>query len=314
METEWGYAENRAVAWEWANALNTTLHQMRINVLIDNTKHPNLSLQSEHGLSIYFETGGYKFLMDVGASGKFAANAQALNIEISDVDYLILSHGHADHTGGLEEFFRINKKAKVYLSPYAMNKSYYSMRLGEKREISFNQSMVEKHLNRFIFPTENQNISENVALICQITHHYSLPLANKVLLISEEDKKTLKADNFSHEMALAVKTANGLIVFTGCSHSGLLNILNASTQYFGNLPVISCIGGTHLIDNYHQNMFETESDIKAITLELKRLFPQLKLYTGHCTGSDAKKILTRELGNRVDFFYSGAFINDASRQ
>lgn len=286
---------------------------MHITVLIDNTEHPHLNLNSEHGLSIYFETGGYHYLMDVGASGRFAANARKLNIDISNVDFLILSHGHADHTGGLEEFFRLNNKAKVYLSPFAMNKSYYSMRLGEKREISFNQSVVEKHCHRFIFPTKNQNISENVALIGQFKPRFPMPEANRVLFTSV-DKKTLVHDDFSHEMALAVKTEKGLIVFSGCSHNGLLNILSASADYFKNLPVIGCIGGTHLIDNYHQNQFESESDIKTIVVELTKLFPQLKLYTGHCTGSAAKTILARELGNRVDFFYSGALINDASSQ
>lgn len=286
---------------------------MRINVLIDNTEHPHLNLHSEHGLSIYFETGGYHYLMDVGASSKFAANASSLNIDIINVDFLILSHGHADHTGGLEEFFRLNKKAKVYLSPYAMNKSYYSMRLGEKREISFNQAVVEKHRHRFIFPTENQDISETVALICQFKPRFPMPEANRVLFTSV-DKKTLVHDNFSHEMALAVKTEKGLIVFSGCSHNGLLNILSASADYFKNLPVIGCIGGTHLIDNYHQNQFESESDIKTIALELTKLFPQLKLYTGHCTGSVAKTIFVQELGDRVNVFYSGAFINDTSWQ
>lgn len=74
---------------------------MKITVLIDNNPDPELSLCHEHGLSFYFEIDGLKWLFDVGASDQFSVNARKLDIAIKDVDYLILSHGHKDHTGGL---------------------------------------------------------------------------------------------------------------------------------------------------------------------------------------------------------------------
>ena len=77
---------------------------MKVTVLIDNNPHPELNLLTEHGLSIYFEADGFKWLLDVGASGQFIINAQKLGVDISAIDFLILSHGHSDHTGGLENF------------------------------------------------------------------------------------------------------------------------------------------------------------------------------------------------------------------
>lgn len=77
---------------------------MKIIVLSDN-RTINSELETEHGLCVYLETEKYKCLLDTGASDIFISNAARLNVDLTDVDYVFISHGHADHTGGLPAFW-----------------------------------------------------------------------------------------------------------------------------------------------------------------------------------------------------------------
>ena len=87
---------------------------MKITVLTENTACRE-SLACEHGLSLYIETGCHKILFDAGQSGAFADNAEALGIDLSAVDFAVLSHGHYDHGNGLVRFLEINGTAPIYL-------------------------------------------------------------------------------------------------------------------------------------------------------------------------------------------------------
>src|SRR5574344_3030767 len=102
---------------------------MELKILIDNNQSKsNPKLLSEHGLSIYIEEGSLRYLFDVGASGRWSINARELGLNVEDIDHLILSHGHADHTGGLSSFLIQNSKAKIFASEKVSKYSYSSYR------------------------------------------------------------------------------------------------------------------------------------------------------------------------------------------
>lgn len=94
---------------------------MIVRTLVEDTKTAT-GLGSEHGLSLHIETNGYKILFDVGASDLFLRNANEMNVSVSDVDYLVISHGHYDHGGGLRAFLKTNTKAKVFIHQLAFEK------------------------------------------------------------------------------------------------------------------------------------------------------------------------------------------------
>ncbi|POP32976.1 MBL fold metallo-hydrolase [Lactonifactor longoviformis] len=86
----------------------------KIVTLIEDTGRDD-GLEKEHGLSFYIEAAGHKVLFDTGASNRFLINAEALGIDISQADTLVISHGHYDHGGGMEAFLEVNQKAGIYI-------------------------------------------------------------------------------------------------------------------------------------------------------------------------------------------------------
>lgn len=268
---------------------------MRVVILIDNTPNPHTDLQTEHGLSIYFEVDNRKWLMDVGASGRFADNAAILGVSIADIDCLVLSHAHCDHTGGLEDFIKQNSKAKIFISSHIAGNSYYSTRRGSKRDISPNYSIVENNPEQFVLVDTDIRLSESIMLYCNIPHLFDTPKANRTLLVNDMQ------DDFKHEMALRIDTPKGCVIISACTHLGILNTISTCQCQ----DLYAYIGGTHLIDSDAENKYETDEQLTEIAYKIRSLYPQMKLITSHCTGINAQRILSETLSEKFISFCGG---------
>jgi 7,8-dihydropterin-6-yl-methyl-4-(beta-D-ribofuranosyl)aminobenzene 5'-phosphate synthase len=277
---------------------------MRVVVLIDNNPDPDGKYLTEHGVSVYFEADGLKWLFDVGASPAFAINAKKLGIDIRKVDYLILSHAHRDHTGGLDYFLLKNKKARIVMAPLKSGELFISYRKNIYHNITLDHSVIRNHSDRFDFAISDQQLSSNVILIRYIPVIVPLPKANCLLFQSDEFGE--RPDDFNHEIALTVRTPKGIVVFSGCSHHGLLNILRAATQSTKDEKVVAIIGGTHLLDSDNYIQFETTEEITGMAESISIRYPEVKILTGHCTGVGAQQIFRESLNDRFQLFHSGA--------
>ncbi|HIS33520.1 MAG TPA: MBL fold metallo-hydrolase [Candidatus Avirikenella pullistercoris] len=273
---------------------------MDISVLIDNRAGTS-GLAWEHGLSLCFQSDGLLWLFDTGASGKFADNAEKTGINIGNIDNLILSHGHNDHTGGLRRFAEINRHAPIHLSCNIEGKRYFSCRK-EKREIGMNPILFERLKPRFHFITESRMLTENTGIIVNHTHHYPTPSANRTLTVQEGNREQF--DSFDHEISLIINHKKGWIVLSACSHAGILNILDSCRSFTGNGKIQAFIGGTHIADN-----FETDNEIRQIAETIKNEYPSLELYTGHCTGDHAVSVLSEILRSQFHLFNTGMKIH-----
>lgn len=271
---------------------------MKFTILSDNRSADSRFI-AEHGLSVLVESRGRRLLLDAGASDVFIQNAQTLGIDLRSVDYLFLSHGHADHTGGVCHFLEVNDRARIILSGQMVGRQFYSMRNYMHRitthlpldGVGERLMLVEagKDENRLV------EMADGIGVVSHISHRHPLPLANSLLFVMN-DQGQLVRDDFRHEVAIWV---DGLL-FTGCAHSGLLNILEACPW-----PFHTVVGGFHLLDARADERYEEPAYFEAVARKLAADYPNATFYTSHCTGDLAFATMQRVMGSQLQPFVCG---------
>lgn len=260
---------------------------MKLAVLMENTAHAP-QFACEHGWSIYMETPRHRLLFDMGQSAAFADNAAALGIDLSQVDMAVLSHGHYDHGGGLEAFLQINAQAPVYLSRYAFAPHYH----GQERYIGVNPAL--KKSDRLVYVEDSLVVDEELSLLSCNGLPKAFPMSNAGLTRKEGD--AFLSDDFRHEIYLLIQDGQRRVLMSGCSHKGILNIMDW-------LKPDALIGGFHLMDQ------QTEENNPWLNEVADRLLQyDCQYYTCHCTGLAPYGYLKDKMGGRLSYLAAGQVI------
>lgn len=272
---------------------------MRITTLIENTTKS--TLHCEHGLSFYIEHENYRYLLDSGSSDLFLDNAKQLNIDVNDVSYAILSHGHYDHSGGFMTYLKNNKKVKV-VAATNFHKPYYSTSGGELHYIGVDKDLYKTYKKRFLCMNKPFLMDDHVLFI----PHFLKTKVNDKLFVKE--KGELIFDDFAHEASLVFLTAQGLVVINSCSHGGFDVILEEVHTYFPMYKIYAFIGGLHMKGKKDGKEICTFSEEKMKHICDKINEEKIHVYTGHCTGSVAFAMLKKYCPEYIHDLYSGKVI------
>ena len=210
---------------------------MKIYALNDNRKIEGF--ESEHGFSILIEKEDFSLLFDCGETDLFMRNARALSLDLTKINAVVLSHGDYDHANGLK-FLKLDNKISVYAHP-----SIFDNRISKRRKVyaGINQTKgeIEENFN-LVLSKKPIKIYEDIYFLGEIERQNEREIN---LPMTKED-----GSDFLHldDTGLAVKTEKGLVIISGCAHSGICNTISHAVFVTGEKRVHAVLGGFHLKD------------------------------------------------------------------
>lgn len=272
---------------------------MRIINLVENELGKS-GCEAAHGLSFYVETENHKLLFDSSPSEIVIRNAQKLGVDLPAVDTVILSHGHYDHSGGILPFVELNPQAKIYMQHNAGGE-YYAF---DGEEQGFRYIGIDKKILSLpqVQLLKGETKIDDELQVFTVDHRaYPLPSTNKRL--RELCNGQYIQDEFHHEQNLLLTADGKKILFCGCAHNGILNVMETLERKLGpaSLPDL-VIGGFHLMKRIEFS--------EADTAEVTEIANRLKNYkahfaTCHCTGLPVFNQMKEILGEQLSYVHSG---------
>lgn len=288
---------------------------MKVTVLLENAT-PTSRLSARHGLSLWVEAAGKRILFDMGPDAAFLANAEELGIDVATADAAVLSHGHADHGGGLGAYLAAadarGAQVPVFVRAHAFD--VHLSGSGERRHaISLDPALADDA--RLVTVADDvHDIANGLTLFVTPRRPHPEPASNARLFAVPDavpdaepagaaDAEVV-ADNFSHEQSLLVREGGRAVLISACSHAGILNIMDEAERLAG-APLDAVVAGFHLMAPSSLSSAD-DAAVRALARELAAR--PARYFTFHCTGLSAYGVLRDELGPRVSYLACGSAV------
>lgn len=264
---------------------------MKFTFLSEN-KTDRPGCDAEHGLSIYIETEEMTILFDTGASNLFERNARRKHVDLRKPQALVISHGHYDHTEGVPRFCQINETAPIYIHKDAFGECY-GMDDGKidtkPCSLKWSQEEREKMADRFHLTDGPLWLTDNIVISGTIPDVPGNEPTEQ--FFEKKPDGQMVPDPMNHEQFLAIRNGEkGIFIFSGCSHKGVIPVLEYTKKLFPGEKIAALIAGMHL--------FSASDAMRAAVVEkVVREHPDVVMPV-HCTGIDAICMLKAELGDK----------------
>jgi len=261
-----------------------------LTVLVDNTTLMDRDFCGETGLSLLLETAEKKILFDTGLSGLFLANARKMGIGLRDLDSLVLSHGHIDHTGGLALLARHLAHRSPDRKPPRMPELVAHPRCFwiKEREGQKNGSVMSEAEARQQFAVNLSGtpvwITEDLVFLGEIPRQFAFERADPGTRRIIHPNGTREPDLLPDDTALAFCSDNGLVIITGCSHAGICNITEYARDVCRERRVANIIGGLHLLSPTPERLEKTGRYLRDLHINA--------VHACHCTPLASKIVLS----------------------
>ena len=259
---------------------------MKITCLLNNFSK-NKDLIDEHGLSFFIEKDNIKILFDTGLEKALFNNAKVLDISLKDIDYVVLSHGHNDHTGALREFLEINSKAKVVAHKEIFIEKC-SKRTGEMKFIGLSKEGLD--LGRFQFIEDNYRISENISFYGNLGDYEDSREKNHFVKVENEYLLDMSKD----EIYLVIKEKEYDVLVSGCSHRGIINIIKELKDKNSLWERFFLFGGLHFRSKTYDELLKLNQELENYGVR--------RAFVNHCTFDYSN--ISKELYT-MEYFFAG---------
>ncbi len=270
--------------------------ELRITILAENSVVVPFDVIGEHGFSAFVEMDGFNFLFDTGQGKALVNNALALKKDLNSAQFLYLSHGHYDHTGGMVDLLKIKSPIDVYTHPDMFSERYW-FKGGVQKYIGvqFSKEYLESLGANFKFHKDFQEIAKNVYSSGEVERNTPFEKIDAEMKVKNENGELVQ-DQIWDDYSMAIKTSKGLVVILGCAHAGIVNILNHFIKQTGEKEIYAVLGGTHLGFANDEQIDETVKVLDKYNIQ--------KLGVSHCTGLKVSAKLYNKLGDDRFFFAS----------
>lgn len=263
--------------------------RIRITVLVENTAEGQ-GLLAEHGLAFWIEAGSQCVLFDTGQGGALLNNAYRLDLSLSRIDTIVLSHGHYDHTGGLADALRGNRPTAIYAHPDALKPKFARNQDGTSRSIGIPdaaQQALNGRRDRLVLIKKPTPLAGGLTATGPVPRVTDFEDTGGPFFL---DARCEQPDPLTDDQALFFESAQGTVVLLGCAHSGVVNTLRYVQQLTGGRPLHAVFGGMHLVGASPHRLERTIDELRKLNID--RLGP------AHCTGRAATIALWNALPDR----------------
>ncbi|WP_461205314.1 MBL fold metallo-hydrolase [Clostridium sp. DL1XJH146] len=263
---------------------------MKLSVLLDNNTFIDRYFYGEPGVSYFIQDKDINILFDAGYSDAFIRNAQKMQIDLKTVDSVVISHGHIDHTLGLLDLIKLYTEAAIEkIDCKKPNLIAHPLAFLEKRmddEVEIGSMITEEKLSKHFSMNLSKEplwITDKLVFLGEIERKNDFENREPIGKVQYKDHEI---DDFVlDDSAMVYKTKEGLVIITGCSHSGICNIIQYSKKVCNDERIIDVIGGFHLLNPAEETIKGTCEYIKENNIK--------RLHACHCTDLKSKIELSK---------------------